>query len=274
MKSARRNLPPLHTKTGMESNEPNLTKLAGLIRSHTPYDGSFELHIPGVHAIRASRTDTELIHAVAPPALCMIVQGAKRVMLGREVYEYDASRMLIYCVDLPVAAQITRASHSEPFLCFRLDINSRKIAELVLKVFPHGLPRVHESRAVCVTQADVNIFNAAARLIELTAQPADAELLAPLVIDEILIRLLRRCPNGPDRPRGVRLARCRESDILVAHQFLPAYESRRVGRVGAYECLLFSPVLQVRHVNEPFAVPEGAAPPGGEESHVDDNDGC
>ena len=34
-------------------------------------------------------------------------------------------------------------------------------------------------------------MDAAARLVELMAQPADAELIAPLVVDEILIRLLR-----------------------------------------------------------------------------------
>jgi hypothetical protein len=37
----------------------------------------------------------------------------------------------------------------------------------------------------------VSIVNAATRLIELMAQLGEAELLAPLVIDEILIRLLR-----------------------------------------------------------------------------------
>jgi hypothetical protein len=44
------------------------------------------------------------------------------------------------------------------------------------------------------------IIDAAARLLELMAQPADAELLAPLVVDEILIRLLRG-------PMGSRVAR-------------------------------------------------------------------
>jgi AraC-like DNA-binding protein len=68
-----------------------------------------------------------------------------------------------------------------------------------LKVFPHGLPRVPESRAVNVGQVNVSIVTAATRLTELMAEPGDAELLAPLGIDEILPRLLRS-------PIGVRVA--------------------------------------------------------------------
>jgi AraC-like DNA-binding protein len=136
---------------------------------------------------------------MAQPALCIVAQGAKSVMLGQEVYEYDASRMIAFSVDLPVTAQVTRASYSEPFLAFRLDLDPHKVAELVLKVYPHGLPRVHESRGVYVGQVNVSIIKAATRLLELMAEPGDAELLAPLVIDEILIRVLRS-------PIGVRVA--------------------------------------------------------------------
>jgi AraC-like DNA-binding protein len=181
------------------SSEPDVVKLANLIRAYAPHDGRFELGIPGVHAIRVSRTNPELVHALQQPALCIIAQGAKNVLLGQEVYEYDASRMMVYSVDLPVAAQVTKASPAEPYLSFKLDLDPPKIAELVLKVYPHGLPHVSESRAVYVGQADMRIVNAAARLLELMAQPGDAELLAPLVIEEILIRLLRS-------PIGVRVA--------------------------------------------------------------------
>ena len=170
---------------------PDLARLAALLKAYAPHDGSFELRIPGVYAIRRSRPTSELVHAIQHPALCVVAQGAKRVMVGREVYEYDATRMIAFSVDLPVTAQVTRASHAEPYLCFRLDLDRHKIAELVLKVFPHGLPRVQEGRAVCLGQADANICSAATRLMELMAQPGDAELLGPLIVDEILIRLLR-----------------------------------------------------------------------------------
>src|SRR5262249_52360900 len=104
---------------------------------------------------------------------------------------YDGSRMLVFSLALPVAAQVTRASFSEPYLALRLDFEPQKIAELVLKVFPHGLPPISERKAVYVTPVDTGIVSAMTRLMECLAQPRDVELLAPLVKEEILIRLLR-----------------------------------------------------------------------------------
>src|ERR687885_550820 len=107
---------PSQADTVAGSSEPDVRRLAQLLRAHTPYDGRFELPVPGVYALRVSRPYAELVHAVQRPALCIVAQGAKSVLLGQEVYAYDASRMLVAAIDLPVAAQVTRASPAEPFL--------------------------------------------------------------------------------------------------------------------------------------------------------------
>ena len=180
-------------------NEPGTAELARLISAYAPHDGSFELRVPGLHASRFSRINNECVHALRVPSLCMVAQGAKTVIVGDEVFEYDASRMIVFSVALPVAAQITQASHSEPYLALKLDLDAHKIAELVLKVYPHGLPQVQERSAVYLTAADTSMVNAATRLMGCLAQPGDVELLAPLVVDEILIRLLRS-------PIGARVA--------------------------------------------------------------------
>ena len=171
--------------------EPDLVELARLIAAYAPHDGSFELRIPGVHASRFSRVNTECVHALRVPSLCIVAQGAKTTIVGNKVYQYDASRMIVFSVALPVASQITQASHSEPYLALKLDLDPHKIAELVLKVFPHGLPPAQERSAVYITPMDAKVVNAATRLMGCLAQPGDAALIAPLVIDEILIRLLR-----------------------------------------------------------------------------------
>ncbi len=174
-------------------------KLARLLAAYAPHDGSFELRIPGLHASRLSRANTECFHTLRLPCLCIIAQGAKTVIVGQEIYEYDASRMLVFSVALPIASQVTQASASEPYLGLKLDLDPQKIAELVLKVYPHGLPPAQDRRAIYVSPLDGSIINATIRLMECLGKPGDAELLAPLISEEILIRLLRS-------PIGIRVA--------------------------------------------------------------------
>ena len=91
----------------------DVAKLARLIGTYAPHDGRFALGIPGVYAIRASRPYTELVHVSWQPGLCIVAQGAKRVMLGQQIYEYDESRVLVSAVEVPVAAhrQLTDQGH-------------------------------------------------------------------------------------------------------------------------------------------------------------------
>ena len=183
----------------MEVDSPplDLANLARRIAAYAPHDGTFDLRIPGLHVSRFSRINSECVHAIQLPSLCLITRGAKSVIVGQETYEYDATRMLVFSVALPVAAQVTRAAYDDPYLALRLDFDPLKISELVLRVFPDGLPPVPDRKAVYVAPLDAGIVNAAARLMDCLPQPADIDLLTPLVKEEILIRLLR----GPIGPR-------------------------------------------------------------------------
>lgn len=173
-----------------------MRKLAALVAAHAPHDGCFPLRVPGAFVVRRSRVSTDLSRHTVHPTLCVVAQGTKLALLGREIFEYDAARMLVFSVDLPIAGQVKRATPREPFLCFRLDLDPYKIAELSLKVFPHGVPAPENRRGLYVAASQEGIVDAAIRLLRMMAEPGDAELLAPLVVDEILIRLLRS-PAGP-----------------------------------------------------------------------------
>ena len=75
MKSIKRNLHLLQSENVVGPTNPDLVKLAGLIRAHTPHDGAFALRIPGVHVTRASRTNTKLIHVIQKPGFCIVAQA-------------------------------------------------------------------------------------------------------------------------------------------------------------------------------------------------------
>ncbi len=168
-----------------------IATLAKLIGALVPYDGTVELRVPGVRAGRASRPNQEPMHYLQRPSLCLVAQGAKTVTIGGDTWGYEAGQIAVYSIDVPMAGSVTRASFAEPYLLLVIDLDAERIAELAPRVFPHGLPRPRDARSLYVGDAGAHIIDAATRLLELMAQPVDAELLAPLVRDEILLRLLR-----------------------------------------------------------------------------------
>jgi AraC-like DNA-binding protein len=181
------------------------TELAKLLSAHAPYDGEFALRLPGVFAARASRPSVERMHGIQEPSACIVAAGAKNVLVGEEIYTYEGGQVAVYSVDVPLSWQITRASAAEPYLVLRINLNPERIVELAARVFPHGIPQPKDGRAVYVTDADAQLLDAARRLVDLMSSPADAALLGPLVVDEILIRLLRS-------PMGSRIAQLGQTE--------------------------------------------------------------
>jgi len=203
---------------GQDKNRhPGLALLAERIARLAPYDGGFEMRLPGLHLYRISKATKELYHGVQTPGLCLVAQGAKSVLVDKELFEYDEDRVLVYSLDMPVASRVVRASTEKPYLAMRLDLDPQRIAELLPKVHPRGLPRATKELAVTVGPLEADLVDAASRLLALMTNSGDAELLAPLVVDEILIRLLRG-------PMGARVAQVGSDDSRL----------QRVGKAVAW----------------------------------------
>lgn len=176
--------------------------LARLIDRHSPGDGVHPTAIPRLHLIRSARV-TEPLLVLHRPAVCIIAQGRKRVMLAERIYEYDRRRYLIVSFDLPITGEITEASDDTPYLCLRLDLDPALLAALVLEVGetasnggalpPTGIGSVRGGAAsgVMLSDATPALLDAAVRLASLLEAPrGEAAVLAPLIEREILYRLL------------------------------------------------------------------------------------
>lgn len=170
---------------------PQLSALAQLMTRHCGTDGIHVTAVPGMALLRQSTPMGEPIHAVHQPAMCLIVQGIKRVMLGGEIYDYDASRYLVVSVDVPVSGQVTGATAQMPYLCIRLDIDPGEIAALLLQSGLGGASAVGVDRALAVSQSSAPLLDAVLRMVQLLDAPEDIQALAPLARREILYRLLK-----------------------------------------------------------------------------------
>lgn len=167
------------------------SRLARMILALVPYDGAFNQRIPGLLISRFSRIDSDTVNDFNSPSLLFAVQGEKVITVGQQVYTLDKSEMLMFPVALPVTMQTTNATSSEPFLGIRLDLDSKRISELVLKVYAHGLPPLGQRSAGYTANIGLSIMKAVSRLLDCLSDPGDTEWIAPLVMDEILIRILR-----------------------------------------------------------------------------------
>jgi AraC-like DNA-binding protein len=191
------------------SAQAQLQELTELLLACAPTDGIHPTGLPGVCAIRVTEPGDELTQTLHRPAVCLIAQGAKRVMLRDEIYAYDPSRVLVFSVDLPISAQVTQASPERPYVCFRLDIDPVEVADLVMQAAPVQESSGEPSRGLFLTSATPELLDAVLRLMRLTRSPQDAALLAPLAVREIFIRLL-------NSPEGERLAGIGRADAHMS----------------------------------------------------------
>ena len=183
---------------------PPAARLAALIAAYAPHDGSFDLPVRGMRISRASIAPPPWNHGVHHACLSIVGQGAKSMRVGDDTYAIDEARMLVATADVPVTGRVTRANPAEPFLYAQLELDPVRIAVLTPLVFPCGLPKAVDYGALDTLDATPEIIDAVARLMQLSAQPDALDLIAPLIVDEILIRLLRG-------PSGARVAQVGEA---------------------------------------------------------------
>ncbi len=171
-----------------QTHESQRAELAQIIARHCPHDGTFDTPIAGLHLFRGSSTGAPSCSIISS-VFAMLAQGAKRLLVADDAYDYDARHYLVSSVDLPILARISEASPQRPYLGLALDIDPLKIGELTAAL-PQSYRSEPLSRAIGVDSLNVDIQNAALRLLRLLDTPDDILVLAPIVERELLYRVL------------------------------------------------------------------------------------
>ncbi len=164
--------------------------LASLIARNISKDGIEATALPRVHLIRGSHP-TEPLAVLHEPAICIIAQGRKQVILGDEVFEYDSEKYLIVSVDVPISGQITQATPKQPYLCLRLDIDRAMLAALTVEAGVGDRTTQRDFSGVMLSTVTPELMDAAIRLARLLDTPEDIPVLGPLAERELLYRLLK-----------------------------------------------------------------------------------
>jgi AraC-like DNA-binding protein len=169
-----------------------LAELRDIITAHarpdmtTPIDG-----------LSLSTVDTSAPEdlSLTSPLLVVMAQGGKHLLLGEQIFEYRAGEYLVVSTNVPVTGHFY-ASPQVPALGMGLVLRPAAIAPLLLR---HPVGRSSDDTSVpaalATGRADADLLDAVARLLRLLDHPADAPVLAPLIEQEILWRMLTG-PHG------------------------------------------------------------------------------
>jgi AraC-like DNA-binding protein len=168
--------------------QANRQELVGRIAQAIPEDGMLE-PLSGLYLNRVSSL-TEPVHGVSKPAFCVIAQGSKEVFLGEGRYQYDPAHYLLTTVELPVVSQILEASRAQPYLSVRLQLDPTLVGSILVEANVPPLRGHGDVKAMDVSPLDASLLDAVVRLVRLLDSPTEARVLAPLVVREIVYRLL------------------------------------------------------------------------------------
>lgn len=174
---------------------PATAALARAIASFAHSDGDHPTAIPAL-SLHRRKVPTDPLHCIFNLGLGVVAQGDKQVLLGEEVIRYGPGQSMLTTIDLPVISHVTRASVREPLLGLMLKLDSRHVMQTAAEMRLPSPSRVPGFRPISIEVLDKNLLGALVRLVRLLEEPGLIQRLAPLVQQEITIRLLTG-PHGP-----------------------------------------------------------------------------
>lgn len=179
----------------------DLEILRNLLLKHA--QGRYSLTtIPRVRLMRSEGL-TELVPMLFDPALCLVLQGAKRILIGDQMLRYGAGMQFILTIETAALGSIVEASSDAPYLSMSLQFDPALIASILLDMPPQAeLPL---QPGFVAEMADGQLIEAWRRLLELLERPDEIAVLGPSREREILYRLLRG-------PQGVALRQIAGAD--------------------------------------------------------------
>ena len=157
-------------------------------------NGLFGTPIEGLSFMRSTEA-TVPYHMIYKPALCLVIQGSKSVMLGDKILDYRAMQALVVSVELPAFGRVTGASKSAPYLGITLEFDVGVMRDVMEQLDVPPKPSGSAGLGVFVSDFDGPLADCVLRLIRLIETPNAIAVLSRSIVREICFWLLTG-PHG------------------------------------------------------------------------------
>jgi AraC-like DNA-binding protein len=169
-----------------------LEPLRDLVSALAIADGHRPLLVPELCLYRFSEPTTYRKAATFGVTLGVVLQGRMRMRFGDRELTITPERFLLVTRESEHDAAVLSATRREPYLGLAICFGPERVARALLALAEAGGCDPTADRTPALTmEPDAPVVGALERLLAAIADPVDRRLLAPLIIDEILLRLLR-----------------------------------------------------------------------------------
>ena len=154
-------------------------------------EGHTPLLVPNLCLYRFHAPTTFTKAATYGVTLGAALQGAKRLRFDRGEITVDTTRFAVVTREGEHEVSVLEASRRQPYLGLAVCFGPERVASALLALTEAGGLPAREAVPAFVLPWEASIIDALERLLRALADPLDRKLLVPLVMDEILYRLLR-----------------------------------------------------------------------------------
>ncbi|WP_394836021.1 AraC family transcriptional regulator [Pendulispora rubella] len=187
-------------------------------------EGDTEHAFPGLRFLRVSKPLPYRKWHAFGPMLVMVAQGRKVASFRGVNLSYDPSRFFVVTGAAEFEGKIIEATREKPFFAFCYAISPDIVAKTLLALADQTLAPMAEPVPAFVGAMEIPMLDCAVRWLRALEDPVERRVVAPLVVEELVFRLLRS-----DAAAAIRSAVGQERDtdkVQSAMQFLRAHVER------------------------------------------------
>lgn len=190
------------------------------------HDGHTGLENPDVCLYRFPRPTRIVKQSTFGVTLGVVLSGEKLMRIGGAELHADARQLVVITRDAEYTDIAVTPTDERPYLGLSVLFRPERVAKALVALAEAGAPSSEETVPAFFMPVDADIVDAFDRLLRTLDDPLDRTLIAPLVLDELLFRLLRS-----DAAAAVRAGVGPAHDatrVLEAMQFIRANHMKKL----------------------------------------------
>jgi AraC-like DNA-binding protein len=162
------------------------------VDSRTHHEGRTDSPMLGLRYYRFSSPMEYLKNQRLSPGLVVVVQGHKTAKIQGRSHQYSAGQSLLLAREVLCAGTIIKADAESPYLALHIDLPPAMLVRTILAVAGHAdYSDLSVQQDACVFNVDDQLLEALCRLLPATDSELDRLTLTPLILEEIIVRLIR-----------------------------------------------------------------------------------